>query len=278
MTWYGTYATTPNISAAASDLKMEAEVENLEPEARTVSVRHTLLDAENREVCRFESEEQTLAPKEVFNFSNTYENIPSPHLWSPDDPYLYTVCTDVFSNHELVDTVETTMGFRWMEWDAQEGFFLNGEHLWLNGANAHQDHAGWANAVSDSALYRDVEMIKEAGMNFIRGSHYPHAPVYSQACDELWASSSGQKRPSGSPEAHQEKAEQAILPTICIRAIPRKWNTRKPLSSPAWMLWKIWSASTAIILPSPSGAWAMNASSQIRRMIPELICMKKRKA
>lgn len=185
ITWYGTYATTPNISAAASDLKMEAEVENLEEDARTVFVRHTLLDADRKEVCQFASEEQILAPGEIHTFRDTYQNIPAPHLWSVEDPYLYTVKTDVFSNSTLVDSVETTMGFRWMTWDAKEGFFLNGEHLWLNGANAHQDHAGWANAVSDSALYRDVEMIKEAGMNFIRGSHYPHAPIYSRACDEL---------------------------------------------------------------------------------------------
>jgi beta-galactosidase len=32
---------------------------------------------------------------------------------------------------------------------------------------------------------RDVEMVKEAGMNFIRGSHYPKSPAFVEACDEL---------------------------------------------------------------------------------------------
>ena len=75
------------------------------------------------------------------------------------------------------------MGFRWMEWTAHEGFYLNGKHVYLNGANVHQDQAGWGDAVTQAAIYRDVKMIKDAGMNFIRGSHYPHHPAFARACD-----------------------------------------------------------------------------------------------
>jgi hypothetical protein len=39
----------------------------------------------------------------------------------------------------------------------------------------HQDHAGWGDAVADSGFYRDVKLVKDAGFDFIRGSHYPHA-------------------------------------------------------------------------------------------------------
>jgi hypothetical protein len=49
----------------------------------------------------------------------------------------------------------------------------------------HQDHAGWGVGVADSALYRDVQLVKDAGMNFIRGSHYPKAPAFADACDKL---------------------------------------------------------------------------------------------
>jgi beta-galactosidase len=28
-------------------------------------------------------------------------------------------------------------------------------------------------------------MVKEAGFDFIRGSHYPHAPAFADACDRL---------------------------------------------------------------------------------------------
>ena len=49
----------------------------------------------------------------------------------------------------------------------------------------HQDHAGWGDAVTDAGARRDVAMVKEAGFDFIRGSHYPHKPAFADACDEL---------------------------------------------------------------------------------------------
>lgn len=164
---------------------MEAEVENQNETAAEVRVRHTLLDANGQAVVQFSSSPKTIKAGQSAIFDDTYTGISKPHLWSMDDPYLYTVITQVYSADTLVDSVKTSMGFRWCEWTADQGFFLNGEHVWLNGVNAHQDHAGWCNAVSDSAVVRDVQMVKDGGFNFIRGSHYPHSPIYTQACDEL---------------------------------------------------------------------------------------------
>ncbi len=48
----------------------------------------------------------------------------------------------------------------------------------------HQDHAGWGDAVTRAGIQRDIRMIKECGMNTIRGSHYPHHPYFAQVCDE----------------------------------------------------------------------------------------------
>ena len=43
---------------------------------------------------------------------------------------------------------------------AEHGLFLNGEHYYFKGVNAHSDHAGWGDAVSDSGFFRDVNLIK----------------------------------------------------------------------------------------------------------------------
>ena len=42
---------------------------------------------------------------------------------------------------------------------------------------------GWGDAVTDADAIRDVKLMKEAGFNFIRGSHYPHSPAFVDACD-----------------------------------------------------------------------------------------------
>ena len=104
--------------------------------------------------------------------------------WSPDTPKLYIVVSRVLCNGIECDCVRTSVGIRTVRFDKDEGFFLNGEHFAILGANVHQDHAGWGDAVTRAGIQRDIRMIKECGMNTIRGSHYPHHPYFAQVCDE----------------------------------------------------------------------------------------------
>ena len=104
--------------------------------------------------------------------------------WSPNSPKLYTVVSRVLCNGIECDCVRTSVGIRTVRFDKDEGFFLNGEHFSILGANVHKDHAGWADAVTRTGIRRDIQMIKECGMNTIRGSHYPHHPYFAQVCDE----------------------------------------------------------------------------------------------
>lgn len=185
VTWYGTFVQTPDVSAEEANVRMQVEVQNDSSSDKNVKVISYVYDADDKEVLSIESSQRTLAAGEMYNFDDTSEMLENPHLWSVDDPYMYKVLTYVYVDGACVDQFESPLGFRWFEWTSDEGFFLNGEHLWIDGVNAHQDHAGWANAVTTAALKRDVAMIKEAGFNFIRGSHYPHSPAYAEACDEM---------------------------------------------------------------------------------------------
>jgi hypothetical protein len=91
----------------------------------------------------------------------------------------------VYVKGALQDEFRTTFGVRWFTWTADDGFNLNGKHRYFHGADVHQDHAGWGDAVSNAGARRDVAMVKEAGFDFIRGSHYPHDPAFADACDSL---------------------------------------------------------------------------------------------
>jgi hypothetical protein len=93
------------------------------------------------------------------------------------------VRTTVFDCATTVDDNTSPLGFRWFEFTADRGFFLNGEHHYFRGANVHQDHAGWGDAVTNAGFERDVRLMREAGFDFIRGSHYPHDPAFSEASD-----------------------------------------------------------------------------------------------
>jgi hypothetical protein len=185
--WYGTFVSTPLLEALDDHVKMQVcmqtEVLNRTSADSVATVRTIVTDHQGQMLTEIESTD-TVPAGGVRRFDSFSEPIHNPRLWCPEDPYLYHISTEVVADGEVTDVYQDTMGFRWMEWTAEEGFYLNGKHVYLNGANVHQDQAGWGDAVTQAAIYRDVKMIKDAGMNFIRGSHYPHHPAFARACDQ----------------------------------------------------------------------------------------------
>lgn len=182
--WCGTFVTTPQVSRESGTVRVETEVVNDSGTAKTATVQTQIMDPDGQMVAQMESARR-VAPGVTDVFEQVSAPIPNPRLWSPEHPNLYTVKTTVLDDGKAVDHYTSPLGFRWFEFTADRGFFLNGEPRYLKGANAHQDHAGWGDAVTDSGLHRDVKLVKDAGFDFLRGSHYPHAPAYSAACDRL---------------------------------------------------------------------------------------------
>jgi beta-galactosidase len=111
--------------------------------------------------------------------------VPDPRLWSPDDPCLYRLTTEIWTQSRLVDKCSQLIGIRSLSYSRWAGFKLNGKPLRLVGTNRHQDRPFIGNALSDRDQYRDLKRIKEAGMNFVRLSHYPNDPAVYNICDSL---------------------------------------------------------------------------------------------
>jgi hypothetical protein len=184
VTWYGTFVTTPKVSAESGALNVKTEIRNDSAKKKGCTVQSDVVDGSGRIVATVQTS-QSVGPGTSVTFDQKTPDVASPKLWSPNHPNLYSLVTKVFDGKSLVDTYRTSFGFRWFKWTADQGFFLNGEHLYFKGVNAHQDHAGWGDAVTDSGFERDIKLIKDAGFDFVRGSHYPHAPAFSAACDRL---------------------------------------------------------------------------------------------
>ncbi len=182
--WCGTFVSTPQVSNASATVNVKTDVTNESNATRSCTVRQSLLDPGGKLVSQWQWQREVSAGQTV-TFDQTSKPVANPLLWHPDHPFLYTLKTSVLEGSKTVDETTSTLGFRWFKWTADQGFFLNGEHLYLYGANVHQDHAGWGDAVTNAGFERDVKLVKEAGFNFIRGSHYPHDPAFVDACDRL---------------------------------------------------------------------------------------------
>jgi beta-galactosidase len=110
--------------------------------------------------------------------------VKAPQLWSPAKPVLYTVeATVTTSDGSYVQTEK--IGFRNFEFVDHGPFMLNGQRLLLRGTHRHEDHAGVAAALTDDMMRREMILMKQMGVNFIRLGHYQQSRMILQLCDSL---------------------------------------------------------------------------------------------
>lgn len=180
----GVFIDTPDVSAAAGTVRIRGTVVNHETRAKQVDVVNRVMDADGTEVAGLRSRLDIPAGGAA-SFEQVTSPITQPRLWSPDEPNLYRVITEVHDGDSIVDRTQNPLGFRWFEIDADRGFFLNGRPLTLHGTNRHQDRPVYGNALPDRAHREDVGLVKATGFNFLRLAHYPQDPVVLQEMDRL---------------------------------------------------------------------------------------------
>ena len=180
---WGTYVTTPQVSDKEATVSVCTSVKNEGTALAEVKVISSLLDAEGNRVGETTSV-LPISKDSVGTYQQTVKVI-SPILWSVNNPYLYTLETEVWADDKLVDTYETTTGIRSFEFSADKGFVLNGEQVKIKGVCMHHDLGCLGAAVNTRAIERQLEILREMGCNGIRCSHNPPAPELLQLCDEM---------------------------------------------------------------------------------------------
>ena len=197
-----------NADFSQSTMTVETEVQNSDIRSHKATIVHTLLDAAGNVVATTAPQEQLLLAKET-GCSKVEVKVEKPHLWSTDDPYLYTVRTEVTSEGQT-DVYTTRTGIRDVRFDAKEGFFLNGKHMKLQGVNQHQDHAGVGAAMPDGLILWRLRQLKKWGVNAYRASHTPTTPAALDMCDSLGILVIDEQRLSGVNDEHLRLLERMI--------------------------------------------------------------------
>ena len=191
-------------------LTVRTEVTNSGHQKQQYAVDIRLLDAEGQEVAYGkDNHPSNLNPKDTRG-QLCVMVVKNPHLWSPDDPYLYQVEHIVKVNDEVTDIYTTTIGIREIAFDAERGFLLNGQPLKLKGVNMHQDHAGVGAAIPDALQAWRIRQLKAIGCNAYRASHNPMTPALLDICDREGMLVIDENRLMGINEEHLRLLERMI--------------------------------------------------------------------
>ena len=180
----GTYVTTPNISGGIGTVCAAVEVDNDSSDSVEITVRNTVYDSNGIAVSDTAEASATIAADETATVTAS-PVVSNPSLWSPDSPVLYSVRTEVYAGGSLVDTYDTTFGFRYFSFDSDTGLYLNGKALKLNGVCLHHDQGALGSAAYYDAMYRQLSIMKDMGVNAIRTSHNPADEQFIDICNEL---------------------------------------------------------------------------------------------
>ncbi len=179
----GVFVTAPEVSPEAATVRVRVHVRNDRASAATFHVRAVLVGPDGRIAAESRSDDVQMASGDDRDVAQEVR-VRAPALWSPRRPDLYSLHTEVVESGEAVDRETTRIGIRRIDISA-EGIRINGERMFLRGTNRHQEYPYVGYALSDAAQFRDAKKIKDAGFDYVRLSHYGHAPAFMDACDEL---------------------------------------------------------------------------------------------
>ena len=111
--------------------------------------------------------------------------IPDAALWSVDKPQLYKLETSIVENGTVLDATETPFGVRFFSFDANTGFSLNGVPMKMHGVCLHHDQGSLGAITNVRALTRQLQIMKDMGVNAIRTSHNPPTPELLDLADHM---------------------------------------------------------------------------------------------
>jgi beta-galactosidase len=178
------------VSAQEAGLFLETAIRNYSSIPRQLTVVSRLLDREGK-TAAVSSTVISLPVGQAVNLTGQHLSVLHPYLWSLEDPYLYTLVSEIRENGKVTDKVATPYGIRWISWEASghHRFLLNGKPVFINGIAEYEHALGHSHALTAQEIQSRALMIREAGFNAFRDAHQPHNLRYADYWDRwgmLW--------------------------------------------------------------------------------------------
>jgi len=190
---WGTYVTTPEVSAASATVHLRVAIDNDGAQEARVRVATEIfaLDVAGRRVggpvARIDPIGMQVVPGGTTAVTSG-TRIDRPRLWGPppnQQPHRYVAVTTLTRDDSVIDRYETRFGIRQLDFDPDRGVIVNGEHIPLRGVNQHHDLGALGAAFNVRAAERQLEILREMGVNAIRLAHNPPDPQLLELTDRM---------------------------------------------------------------------------------------------
>jgi beta-galactosidase len=177
----GVFITYPAVNKNMATVNIKTNIVNATRNPVNALLKTTLVDSNGIAVATAGSSQHI--PGQTDMDMQQLLTVNHPQLWHPDHPYLYHLVSVVYKDNAPVDSLITATGIRNISFGA-DGCYINGEKLYLRGANRHQAYEYIGDAAADNMQYMDALQLKKGGFNAVRAAHYPQSPAFLDACDK----------------------------------------------------------------------------------------------
>jgi len=230
----GTFVTTPALTDKEGIVRIQTWVQNDYPEAKDCILNTYIINAEGQTVQMIRSKAE-IKSGQIYKFDQTSKPVLKPHLWSPDDPYMYEVRSEVLSGKNVKDIYKSPLGFRWFRWDYNTNdLYVNGKKILIHGGNRHQEYPWLGDAIPLWITEMDFRDIAEnLNYNFMRTAHYPNDKYVYDLTDKYGIivneESPSIKNQNFSPEVQEQQMKEMIRrdrnhPSIMIWSMGNETN------------------------------------------------------
>ena len=181
---HGVFITTPQISSTSASVNINVEVEGFRNKQTALEIAAKIFSPDGKLISETKTFAPTRSKSQTIEVNLPVATIAAPQLWSCETPNLYTSEITLSLNGKPIDRVTEKFGIRTIEFDKEYGFKLNGKKVFLKGIANHHDLGAVGAAAYETAIARQMDVLKSFGYNHIRTSHNPYSKAFLRLADE----------------------------------------------------------------------------------------------
>jgi len=179
---WSTQISTHAVSDARAQVAVTTVIANSAGK-KDLSIEFSIIDASGSVVASKVQKINDLTKKELI--ISEMLTVADPRMWDINDPYRYQVISKVQYKGKVIDIEKQPLGIRTIEFKVDDGFWLNGRRVEIQGVCLHHDNGPLGAVANMRAIERKLEIMQAMGVNSVRTSHNPPSPELVELADNM---------------------------------------------------------------------------------------------